>query len=69
MTANAAHSGLDSDRLLSPEQAAMHLHCSAQTLARWRCQGVGPRWLKIGPRRVVYALADLNAFMTPAKAS
>jgi hypothetical protein len=34
------------------------------TLEVWRCKGVGPSYRKVGPggRRVVYDLADLEAF-------
>ncbi len=34
---------------------------SHRTLERWRWQGVGPRYLKIGGR-VVYRLEDIEAY-------
>jgi hypothetical protein len=52
-----------SNGLLSPEEAAARLRCSAYTLARWRLEGRGPKWRRIGPKRVAYAIGDINAFM------
>jgi predicted DNA-binding transcriptional regulator AlpA len=52
-----------SNGLLSPEEAAARLRCSAYTLARWRLEGRGPKWCRIGPKRVAYAIGDINAFM------
>ena len=34
---------------------------SPRTLERWRCQGTGPQYLKVGGR-VVYRLADIEAY-------
>jgi predicted DNA-binding transcriptional regulator AlpA len=55
-----------SNGLLSPEEAAARLRCSAYTLARWRLEGRGPKWRRIGPKRVAYAIGDINAFMAKA---
>ncbi len=64
VTAKAASRGnLYSDRLLSPEEAALRLNVSAHTLASWRCKGCGPRWLRVGPKRVGYMADDLSAFL------
>ncbi len=62
----AAGSETYSEPLLSPEEAAARLRCSAYTLARWRLEGRGPAWRRIGPRRVAYTMRDLNAFMAQA---
>jgi hypothetical protein len=48
-------------------EAAAFLRLSPVTLSRWRIQGYGPRWTKMGPRRVCYALADLTAFTDAQK--
>lgn len=53
----------DSDNLLSPEEAASRLRCSAVTLARWRSDGTGPDWHRIGPRRVAYRSSDVERFI------
>lgn len=52
--------------LTTPEAAAL-LRLSPITLARWRIQGYGPRWTKMGPKRVCYALDDLAAFTDAQK--
>lgn len=43
-------------------EAARILNVSPFTLRRWRKEGTGPAFLKIGPRRVAYDPADLEAF-------
>lgn len=52
--------------LLTDAQAAERLHVARQTLAKWRCQGKGPRYVKIG-RRALYDEADLDAFIAGRK--
>jgi predicted DNA-binding transcriptional regulator AlpA len=49
-------------RMLSVEEAAHYLGVSVSWLNKSRCRGDGPPHHKIG-RRVVYALADLDAFL------
>ena len=44
--------------LLSPKDAAKHLALSEKALEKWRCQGTGPRFLKLG-NRIRYKLDDL----------
>lgn len=46
---------------LSNAQAAAYLNLSPRTLEKQRVIGGGPRFRKFG-RRVVYALADLDAW-------
>lgn len=36
--------------LLLPIEAADELRCSPRTLARWRAEGTGPRYSKVGSR-------------------
>jgi hypothetical protein len=52
--------------LTAPEAAAL-LRLSPITLSRWRIQGYGPRWTKMGPKRVCYAMDDLRAFTDAQK--
>jgi len=67
VTANATVRGsTDPENLLSPEEAATRLRCSAHTLARWRSEGHGPRWLKLGPKRIAYSISDLEAYVARA---
>lgn len=44
------------------------LRRSPETLRYWRARGDGPHWFKIG-RRVLYARADVEAFIADARAA
>lgn len=53
--------------LLTTREAAAWLRISMPTLERMRLTGSGPRFIKLGPgkrARVVYRLADLEAYLT-----
>lgn len=52
--------------LLTTVQAAQYLALSSKTLERFRLDGTGPTFLKLGPgkrARVRYAKADLDAWL------
>lgn len=49
-------------RLLNTQQVSERIGCSEVSLARMRCQGSGPRFLKIG-RSVKYRLADVEEWL------
>lgn len=54
---------------LRPEdEAAARLGVKPNTLAKWRMQGRGPRFVKIG-RLVRYDDADIDAFLEQSKRS
>ncbi len=55
-------STLTTSPLLTPEEAAKWLRATTHSLERWRSAGGGPTFTKIG-RRVVYSLADLEAWV------
>jgi len=48
--------------LLPPPAAARRLTVAVQTLARWRVEGTGPAYVKIGGR-VAYPVVDLDAWV------
>lgn len=48
--------------LLTPDEAGKYLRCAKQTLARWRCEGGGPAYVKVGVR-VLYHRRDLDAWI------
>jgi hypothetical protein len=58
--------GLSSNRLLIESEAAAHLRVSRSFLAKKRCAGGGPAFVKIG-RRVLYRLSDLEEFTERGK--
>jgi excisionase family DNA binding protein len=49
---------------LTTAEAAEVLRLSSRTLERFRLEGGGPRWRRAG-RRVLYARADLDAWIEP----
>lgn len=49
--------------LLSEEEAAKLLGMKKQTLANWRTNGVGPKFVKVGGRSIRYKLSELLAFI------
>lgn len=50
------------DLLLPPNPAAKAVNRTPKTLAQWRSQGRGPKWVKI-EGRIGYRLGDLRAFI------
>lgn len=49
-------------KLLSTEEAAPFTGVSPQTLANWRFQGHGPKFIRTSSRRVSYDPADIEAW-------
>lgn len=49
-------------KYLSPEEAAAYLGVSMQLMAKWRGDGEGPVYSKLGAR-VSYSTEDLDGFM------
>jgi hypothetical protein len=50
---------------LTASEVAERIGYSAATLARWRCEGLGPRFVKYGTSqqaRVRYPLAEVEAW-------
>lgn len=56
--------GVSASPKLSVVEAARHLGLSKSLLDKLRLSGGGPAYLKLGPRRVVYDLADLEQWAT-----
>lgn len=52
----------------TPKQAAARLKMSPHTLAKWRVQGCGPKFVKQG-KWVVYLEDDLVGFMSERRFS
>ncbi len=51
------------DELLSVPEAAALLRIPQATLRYWRHVGSGPRSFKVGPKRVMYRRADVEAWL------
>jgi hypothetical protein len=52
---------------LTTREASAHLKIAASTLCKMRLSGGGPPFLKLGPRRVVYDLADLEKWASACR--
>lgn len=48
--------------LLTPREAATYLKLHVGTLAKWRCQGKGPRYRTLETGQIRYDQADLDAW-------
>jgi excisionase family DNA binding protein len=48
---------------ITPQQLAEELGIGEVTLWRWRRDGVGPRFHRVGPRAIRYARADVAEWM------
>ena len=51
------------NHLMTPVQAAGYLNFSVATMAKWRCNGDGPAYIKVSARCVRYRLEDLQAWL------
>ena len=57
--------------ILNTHQAAALLALGRSTLEKWRCTGAGPKFIKLGLRRVGYHKSDLEEWIAarPRRAS
>ena len=52
----------DDTHYLNSQQVAQLLGLAANTLAKWRLSGIGPRYSKLG-RRVVYQRSEIDEWL------
>jgi predicted DNA-binding transcriptional regulator AlpA len=50
------------ETLLDEQTVTQMLDLAKNTLAKWRCQGRGPRCIKLGGR-VRYRMSDIDAYL------
>jgi hypothetical protein len=55
------------DEKLGSRDAARHLGLAPSTLAKMRCRGGSPTFLRLG-RKIVYVRADLDAWLSARRA-
>ena len=53
------------DGRLNAKNAAVYLGLSAKTLAKWRCDGMGPRFIKKG--EIFYYKHDIDEWIASAE--
>ena len=47
----------------NPKEIAQAFGLSVQTLAKWRCEGKGPKYRKAGEKLVIYMFDDVQEFL------
>jgi excisionase family DNA binding protein len=55
-----------SEKLLTQQQLAEELQVSLRTLVRWRQEGTGPVFIRVG-RSPRYRRADIDAWLEPQR--
>jgi hypothetical protein len=53
---------LREDRYLTETELAERWRLSPRSLQRWRSKGTGPAFIRVGHRRVVYKLGDVETY-------
>lgn len=54
---------MQKDELLTEPETARRLGCSVSGLRKWRTEGTGPRYIRIG-RLIRYQVADLDKWLS-----
>jgi hypothetical protein len=49
-------------QLMTTQETADYVRHAGQTLAKWRCYGQGPRYVRVG-RSILYDRADVDAWL------
>ena len=50
----------ESNSYLTEAQFAERFHLGRRTVQRWRQTGEGPAWVRLGHRRILYRLTDIE---------
>lgn len=51
------------ESLLDTKKSAKFLNVNPKTMIRWRMQGIGPQFIRIGARTIRYRLRDLERWL------
>ncbi|GAC1383200.1 MAG: hypothetical protein NVSMB48_15830 [Marmoricola sp.] len=49
-------------KFLRPDELALRWSVAPKTLAKWRCEGTGPHFIKLSNGIVRYPMADIETF-------
>ena len=52
------------DDLVAPKEASLRMKLSVSTLAKMRCKGDGPPYIKLGSRSVYNKVRDVDAYLS-----
>jgi hypothetical protein len=55
-------------KYLTPDEASQLIGAAKQTMARWRVEGIGPQFIRVG-RKIMYAVEDLILWMNSRRVS
>jgi hypothetical protein len=55
---------IDTVQYIDEQEFCTRYHVGPRTAQRWRVTGDGPNWCRLGPRRVVYRVADCEVWAT-----
>lgn len=58
-----------SRRRLRTKLAAPYIGSTESTMEKWRVAGIGPPFIRLGPRIVVYETEDLDSYMAARRAN
>ncbi len=50
-------------KILSSKEAAPYIGIAYSTMCKWRCQGRGPSFVLVGPRRIGYLIEELDRWL------
>lgn len=53
---------ITAERYLTPQQFCEIYNIAPRTAERWRVTGVGPKWVRLGVRKVGYRLSDCETW-------
>lgn len=54
---------LDQVQVLTPAELSGIIHVPTETLRRWRQNSEGPRWVRLGSRRIGYRTTDVRDWL------
>jgi predicted DNA-binding transcriptional regulator AlpA len=57
------------DPIYNEDEAARHVHVSPRSLQRWRAKGGGPRFIRLGEKKVGYRESALTIWTESRSAS
>lgn len=52
-----------SRKMVTPKEAAIRYGLSEGTLANWRCHREGPKFYKVGRKKIIYFLEDIEVWV------
>jgi predicted DNA-binding transcriptional regulator AlpA len=52
-----------SPKILSPVATAMICDVSCRTLERWRAEGIGPQFIRLGKRKIAYSSQEIDKWI------